>query len=197
MPIAALLPQFYSDFVPLEVLLFGGVMLVIIVLIHGAGLDRILERYRRRADVLRKKGIHPHLATVIFASAILLMLLLHVTEAVIWGVVLQKIGLIASLRDSMYFSANTYTTIGYGFNILPQSWRELAPIMAISGLFTFAWTTGEMFGIVGMQRELVTDLAEKRRLRKGQDRSDDGHAAAPSSADKPTAGAQGVKDRGN
>jgi hypothetical protein len=65
----------------------------------------------------------------------------------------------------MYFSANTYTTIGYGLMILPQSWRELAPIMAISGLFTFAWTTGEMFNIVGQQRELVADLAEKRKSR--------------------------------
>ena len=88
------------------------------------------------------------------------MLLLHVTEACIWGVVLNKVGLISNLRDSIYFSANTYTTIGYGFMILPQSWRELSPIMAISGLFTFAWTTGEMFGIVGQQRELVADLAE-------------------------------------
>ena len=163
MLIAALLPQFFSDFVPLEVLLFGGVMLVVIVLIHGAGLGRIVAHYKRKADVLRKKGIHPHLATFIFASAILLMLVLHVTEAAIWGVVLNKFGLIASLRDSMYFSANTYTTIGYGLMILPQSWRELAPIMAISGLFTFAWTTGEMFNIVGLQRELVAELEEKRK----------------------------------
>lgn len=163
MPIAALLPQFFSDFVPLEVLLFGGVMLVIIVLIHGAGLNRIVARYRRKADWLRAKGFHPHLATYIFAGAILFMLLLHVSEAAIWGIVLYKAGLITSLRDSMYFSANTYTTIGYGLMILPQSWRELAPIMAISGLFTFAWTTGEMFGIVGQQRELVAFLAEKRK----------------------------------
>ena len=101
---------------------------------------------------------------------------MHITEACIWGVVLNKVGLISSLRDSIYFSANTYTTIGYGLMILPQSWRELSPIMAISGLFTFAWTTGEMFGIVGQQRELVADLAEKRKSRvKGAHRKQ-GHA---------------------
>jgi len=168
--LSALLPRVFSDFVPLEVLLFGGAMLVIVVLIHGAGLDRIVARYKRRSDLLRNKGVHPHLATLIFATSILLMLLLHITEACIWGVVLNKSGLIASLRDSIYFSANTYTTIGYGLMILPQSWRELSPIMAISGLFTFAWTTGEMFGIVGQQRELMLDLRTRRaqRNQRGQ-----------------------------
>ena len=172
---------FSSDFVPLEVLLFGGVMLLIIVLVHGAGLNRIVERYRRKADELRTKEWHPHLATYIFAGAILFMLALHLFEAFVWGVVLNKFGLIASLRDSIYFSANTYTTIGYGLMILPQSWRELAPIMAISGLFTFAWTTGEMFGIVGQQRELVLDLRARRAQRK--QRGQHKHAAAADTVD--------------
>ena len=52
--------------------------------------------------------------------------------------------------------------------ILPFDWRELSPIMAISGLFTFGWTTGEMFDIVGQQRELVADLAEIRKSRADQ-----------------------------
>ena len=151
-------------------------MLVIIVLIHGAGLDYIVARYKRKAERLRAREHHPKLAVYIFAGAILLMLLLHVSEACLWGVVLNKVGLIPNLRDSIYFSANTYTTIGYGLMILPQSWRELSPIMAISGLFTFAWTTGEMFGIVGQQRELVADLAEKRKSRVKDAHHKQGHA---------------------
>jgi hypothetical protein len=166
MLIASSFLQLSRDFVPLKVLAFGGVMLVIIVLLHGAGLDRIVARYKRKVDTYRRRDIHPQAAALIFASAILLMLLLHVVEAGIWGVVLHRFGLIVSLRDSIYFSANTYTTIGYGKMILPEDWRELSPIMAISGLFTFAWTTGEMFGIVGQQRELVAALREKRTNRK-------------------------------
>lgn len=166
MLIASYFPRLFPDFIPLEVLLFGGVMLLIIVLIHGAGLDYIVALYKRKAERLLARERHPKLAVYIFAAAILFMLLLHITEACIWGVVLNKSGLIASLRDSIYFSANTYTTIGYGKMILPESWRELSPIMAISGLFTFAWTTGEMFGIVGQQRQLVADLAEIRKSRK-------------------------------
>jgi|GEM_PF-2145739 hypothetical protein len=152
--------------VPIEVLGFGSVMLVIIVLIHGAGLDRIIERYKRRSEVLRRKLWHPYLATSLFAVTILLMLFLHVFEICVWGVALNRTGLITSFRDSMYFSANTYTTIGYGLMILPYNWRELSPLMAISGLFTFAWTTGELFSIVESQRQLVEDLALQRKKKK-------------------------------
>jgi ion channel len=122
---AFLFRRVFPEMIPIEVLLFGGIMLVIIVLIHGAGLDRIVTRYKRKADMLRAKSFHPHLATYIFAGAILLMLLLHVTEACIWGVVLNRVGLIGNLRDSIYFSANTYTTIGYGIMILPQDWSSV------------------------------------------------------------------------
>ena len=151
---------------PIEILGFGSVMLVIIVLIHGAGLDRIIERYKRRSEVLRRKLWHPYTATSLFAVTILLMLFLHVFEICVWGVALNRTGLITSFRDSMYFSANTYTTIGYGLMILPYNWRELSPLMAISGLFTFAWTTGELFSIVERQRQLVADLALQRKTRR-------------------------------
>jgi hypothetical protein len=45
-------------------------------------------------------------------------------------------------------------------------WRELGPMMAISGLFTFAWTTGVMFNVVGYQRQLIDQLAEEFARKK-------------------------------
>ena len=38
--------------------------------------------------------------------------------------------------------------------------------MAISGLFTFAWTTGQMFELVGFRRKLSEDLASLHKQRK-------------------------------
>ena len=86
------------------------------------------------------------------------MLTLHITQACIWGVVLNKVGLMPNLRDSIYFSTNTYTNNGYGKFLLPENWHELGPIMALSGLFTFAWTTGEVFNVVQIQRDRVSEL---------------------------------------
>ncbi len=152
----------WLDEVPYKVLALGSVMLVVITLIHGAGLDRIVHHFKKRSQGLQARRRSPHLASLIFSFAILLMLFLHIVELAIWGVVMWWAGLISNLRDSVYFSANTYTTIGYGKMILPENWRELSPIIAISGLFTFAWTTGQMFELVGYRRSLTEKLAVLR-----------------------------------
>jgi hypothetical protein len=151
-----------DDLIPLAVLVLGAVMLVIITVLHGFGIDRIIARYKRRAAGMRGTCRHPRLAVFVFAGTILLMLLLHLTEICLWGAVLRGGGLIHNLHESIYFSANTYTTLGMGPMALPHIWHELSPMIAISGLFTFAWTTSEMFNIVGEQRALVAELTAKR-----------------------------------
>jgi Ion channel len=121
-------------------------------------LDGISRRYRKWSGRLRERRRKPRMAMLVFAGSILLMLFLHMAEISIWGIVLHKVGLIANLRDAIYFSANTYTTLGMGPMALPHSWRELSPMIAIAGLFTFAWTTSEMFNIVGYHHDLVAEL---------------------------------------
>ncbi len=157
-----ILQEVRDDVIPVEVLVLGATMLLIITIIHGAGLDRIVALYQHRAELLRKKKRHPRMATLVFANAILLMLFLHLTEITIWGVVLHKIRLIPNSRDAIYFAANTYTTLGMGPMSLPHQWRELSPMIAIAGLFTFAWTTSEMFNLVGYNRDLIAQLASVR-----------------------------------
>ena len=162
--------------IPFDVLGFGSVMLVLVMLVHGAGLDLIVSYYNGRSKTLRDRGWHPRLATYIFAVTILLVLFLHILEICIWGVAVYKTGLIPDFRNSMYFCANTYVTIGYGQMLLPHSWRELGPLMAISGLFTFAWTTGQLFTIVGYHHDLVEELAASRKKKKSPKAKQDGGA---------------------
>jgi Ion channel len=170
----------WLDEIPYQVLGLGSVMLIIITLIHGAGLDWIVGRFDRRSQKLETRRRSPHLASLVFSFAILLMLFLHIMELAIWGLVLNLSGLVPNLRDSVYFSANTYTTIGYGKMILPENWRELSPIIAISGLFTFAWTTGQMFELVGRRRSLTVKLAALREKPKMRQKANE----APGTADR-------------
>jgi len=161
-----------DDLIPFGVIALGAAMCLVITLLHGAGLDQIVSRYQKRAKRAREKSWHPRLAASVFAGTVLLLLFLHLAEICLWGLALRKAGLIGDLRNAVYFSANTYTTLGMGSMLLPHSWRELSPIIAITGLFTFAWTTSEMFNIVGDQRNLVEDLSNKRRQRRESQRGD-------------------------
>jgi len=149
--------------VPFAVFGIGGVMLVLIMLVHGFGLDQIVARYKRKSTLMREECRHPKLVVLIFAGTIFLMLILHCLEILMWTALLYGGGLVENIHRAAYFSANAYTTLGMGSMVLPSDWHELSPMIAISGLFSFAWTTSEMFNIVGDQHELVEELTSKRQ----------------------------------
>jgi hypothetical protein len=150
----------------LEVFAIGAAVLVTITLVHGSVLGYIVRDYRRGARRLLEHANHPFWASLQFGRAVLLMLVLHVVDMCIWATMLNRLGLVPDVRNSLYFTANSYTTLGYGGMPLGMGWRELSPMMAISGLFTFAWTTSVMFNVVGFQRELTEQLAEEFARKK-------------------------------
>jgi hypothetical protein len=155
-----------SDPPLLEVFAVGAAVLVAVTLVHGSVIGRIVRDYHRGAKRLLERASHPFWASMRFGRAVLLMLVLHIVDMTIWASMLVRLGLIPDVRDSLYFTANSYTTLGYGGMPLGFGWRELGPMMAISGLFTFAWTTGTMFNVVGYQRELTDQLAEEFARKK-------------------------------
>lgn len=140
--------------------ILGGMMLVVIVLIHGACMRFITGHVLRRSKSVAQ---HPTEwgADVLLAGAILLLLTAHLFETGVWTTVLVRSHLVDNWRDAGFFAANTYTTLGYGSVILPPPWKMLAPIIAISGLFTFGWTGSVLVDIVGRVNRLK-DLAENR-----------------------------------
>jgi Ion channel len=160
--LSLLLREIPDEFKPLAALGIGALILVGLVLFHGAGLHRILV-WRKRVEGQLRLG-RPHLVAVaiFFASAVFLMLTLHIAEILIWSFLLTHLGLIERVRDSIYFCANAYTTVGYGQIALEDQWRNISPIIAFSGLFTFAWTTSSLVDLVRSHSQIVEQLEEER-----------------------------------
>ncbi len=154
------------DFIPLAVLGLGGLILVMITLIHGYGLDQIRNRYHRGSEKLSSLNAHPFLGVLLFSRFTFQLLVLHALEIFFWGMCLYLGRLVSDVHAAVYFAANTYTTLGMGPMPLPHLWHEMSAIIAISGLFTFAWTTSEMFNIVGYQHELLEKLRRHPRKAK-------------------------------
>ncbi len=128
-----------AEVIPVADLVFGGGVLVIVVLVHAAGLRAVGDHVSRRVEVIRA---HPTLwhADLLMGSIIFLLLALHLFEIMVWSAALVFSGLVPNWHDAGFFAGNTVTTIGYGTFLLPPAWEMVAPIMAISGLFTFGWT---------------------------------------------------------
>ena len=56
--------------------------------------------------------------------------------------------MIPTMRDSYFFVLESYTTLGEGSVALPDRWRLIGPIIAMSGLFTFGWTGSVLVSIM-------------------------------------------------
>ncbi len=158
----ALLAKIPDEFKPFAAIGIGAFILILLVLLHGAGLHAILVYRGYRERRLRTGRPRVVVALVLFGSSVFLMLALHILEFMIWAFALLHMGLIAHASDALYFCANAYTTLGYGGVDVGQHWRNIAPVMGISGLFTFAWTTSALVGVVADHRQLIDKLLEER-----------------------------------
>lgn len=146
--LAGVLPL--ASIVPFADLLFGGALLVAVVVLHGAGVRGIDGYFRKRCAAFGTRAPAPTRTDLLFGTVIFLLLALHLTEIVFWTAALVYSKLVIDWRAAAFFLANTYTTVGYGSFVLRPEWNMLAPIIAISGLFTFGWTGSVLVGYVGM-----------------------------------------------
>jgi hypothetical protein len=154
--------QHMTEVMPVPDFFFGGGMLLLIVLLHATGMRLLTDRFERRIltfGVMRSTW-RPD---VLMGFVVLLMLMLHLLEIWVWSAALVYSGLVDNWRAAGFFAANTYTTVGYGNFVLPDGWHMLAPIIAMSGLFTFGWTGSVLVEIVRRCQEVKT-AAYKARM---------------------------------
>ncbi|MEY2801660.1 MAG: hypothetical protein RL513_1245, partial [Pseudomonadota bacterium] len=161
--------QHMTQVMPVPDFVFGGGMLLLIVLIHAAAMRMLTDRFETSMQALGPRGStwRPDL---LMGAVVLLMLLLHLAEIWVWSAALVYSGLVDNWRAAGFFAANTYTTVGYGNFVLPDGWHMLAPIIAMSGLFTFGWTGSVLVEIVRRCQE-VKMSAVKAKLAKARQMS--------------------------
>jgi hypothetical protein len=140
--------QHLSQMMPAADFLFGGAMLIVIVLVHAAGVRSVTGQVVRRSQEIMQRP-RAWRADVLMSGIVFLLLALHLAEIGIWSAALIYSDLVKDWRAAAFFAGNTYTTIGYGDVILPPGWKMLAPIIAISGLFTFGWSGSVLVDLVG------------------------------------------------
>jgi ABC-type anion transport system duplicated permease subunit len=53
-----------------------------------------------------------------------------------------------TIEASFYFSSVTYSTIGYGDVVLPETWRLLAAMEGLTGILMCSWSGAFFFVVV-------------------------------------------------
>jgi hypothetical protein len=146
---------------PIIEILLGLALTMCTLIIQSAGMYVVMhrfelnwQRYLIETSEFRRQFFVGRL--VVF------MLVTHLTEVALIATVLLGIHAFADLRTAFYFTGETYTTLGFGDILLPHDWRQLALFIAMSGLFSFGWSTGVLVSIVGKTYEAQFSTLQKR-----------------------------------
>lgn len=151
-----------TETLPVPDMVFGGSMLVLVIMFHAFWIRLITSSFLKRSQ---GQGVRSQLwrADLLFAFMVVALLSLHMAEVFIWSVGLVLGGVVSDWAKAGYFAANCYTALGEPFT-LPHAWRLLAPIIAISGIFTFAWTASVLVNFVARYNDLRAHaLVERER----------------------------------
>jgi voltage-gated potassium channel len=120
---------------------------VLTVLIHAVG---SLFVTRRINDFWSKRSRQPGMlgAELLVARLVGALMLLHLTEAIVWALFFLLFGLLPDFEAAAYFSLTSYTTVGYGDLVLKEQWRLLGPIEAGVGILMLGWSTGLLVALL-------------------------------------------------
>ena len=85
---------------------------------------------------------------------------MHIFEMGLWAVYYLIGQAMPDAPSAFYFSSVTYTTVGYGDLVLPERWRLVGGIEALTGILMCGWSTGYFFTIVTrMQQTRKNDIS--------------------------------------
>lgn len=131
-------------------LLIALLLMALCVLVHAIGTTGAFRRIYR-APALNDPGFWPPTWLLIRIAGWLI--LLHLIEISLWALLYAWRQAMPDLHAAFYFSTVTYTTTGYGDLVLPEAWRLVGGIEALTGILMCGWSTGFFFVVVSRMFE--------------------------------------------
>jgi voltage-gated potassium channel len=146
----------------------AAVLVWLTLLLQSAGMAALiywiralLARGTDRLSIFRSCGL-----MVRYTSAILGLHLFHI---LMWAG-FYRWNCFPSWEAAFYFSAASYSTVGYGDLVLPRVWRSLGPIESVTGVLMCGLSAALLFAIVlrlvereaPFSQELARPVAERK-----------------------------------
>ena len=97
-----------------------------------------IERGMARLSALR--------AALLMIRFSVLVVVLHFLQISFWSV-FYRLYCLASWESSLYFSAASFSTVGYGDVVLPRIWRLLGPVESVTGVLMCGISVSCLFAV--------------------------------------------------
>jgi len=138
----------------LRLSLASAILITATAIIHVIGISIIIVILRRKMLPAEP----PKIAWLLIRVAWMLMIF-HLGEITLWALFYRGSGCFPGMEPALYFSAVTYTTIGYGDLVLPARWRVLGPVEGLTGILMCGLSASVFFAI--SERIYVMSLKSK------------------------------------
>lgn len=114
--------------------------------LHCAGITTIIEWLRR--VLIRGTNKHgPSYSAVLVVKSMAAIIILHGLAILLWAG-FYRTRCFPSWELAFYFSASSYSTVGYGDLVLPSNWRLLGPLESITGVLMCGISVSVLFALV-------------------------------------------------
>ena len=134
-------------------LILATIMVVVSVLIHGAGITGLARALQIETNVAEQPHHFSMKRAVVILVVVLALFILHGIEIWLYAAVYLAIGAIHTLEAAVYFSTITYASIGFGDAEMARSWRLVGAIEGINGVLLLGWSTAFFVTLVARLRK--------------------------------------------
>jgi voltage-gated potassium channel len=125
----------------------AAVILVAVTLwLQCAGMG-VLIHWTRTIIERSTKKLSPWHSAVLMVRFAAAMIVLQILEILVWGCFYHW-KCLSLWEASFYFSAASYTTLGYGDVLLPQIWRSLGPVEGLTGMLMCGMSVSGLFAVL-------------------------------------------------
>lgn len=138
------------------------VLVTLTLVLQSAGMAALIQWARAHLP----RAIHrlgPWRSGMLLVRLTTLIVYLHTLEILLWAL-FYRLYCFSSWESAFYFSATSYSTVGYGDLVLPRAWRLVGPTESITGVLMCGLSASFLFAVVQrlVERDEQVELIEER-----------------------------------
>jgi voltage-gated potassium channel len=149
----------------------AAVVLVTATLILQCAGMAVLIHWVRARIATGIKGLGPVGSAVLMVRFTTLMIVLHILQILLWAG-FYRWHCLPSWEACFYFSAASFSTVGYGDVVLPRVWRLMGPVESITGVLMCGLSASCLFAIATHMVEGESGFRQRQAVSQFDRRSE-------------------------
>ncbi len=136
----------------------SAIMVSATVIIHLLGLLLLIRFLRGNAHHAARNSTAGFLRQGLLIVCVTLgVFAVHGVEIWLYALVYYWLGAVPNLQTAIYFSASSYSTLGFGDVVASEPWRIFSSIEGVNGLLLLGWSSAFLLSVTSRLRMLEHD----------------------------------------